>query len=479
MEALLSKFANPPSKLVKQFLELCTISNGFLDINIVTKYIVDSLSKIGIEAKIDENQNITAEIAKNLDFKRTIALHTHLDATRIGELTEIQVEQNDSDYIIKSEKSNFAASTFFAITTMLNVANESSNFKHGPILLIFTVNDELSLKGASLIPKWPALSFNALINLNSFNGDEIVVGGPIGKNFNISVKADFHDPEENQCVVSAVCSGLNGGCVSDVNANAVQWASSVLFQLSHSQIPFRLISLESGDYQYTVSTNYDLKILVPKEKGEEAVNIIHAAHMASVMEYVRSDSSNFNTIITEIQPQKALSVEYTLAITNFLSLLPSGVITNSLPYQGFETASNIGKVTINSEKIEILLQGLAMASGGMDRVTKIIKAAARTSKLNITVEEKDNWPQWGPRRRGFLVSILMSTGKEHFGKDLKLGLMPYAIAPSVLYDNGYDEASYAAIGPKISNFRAVGESISTDQIEKWAEYVISAIKNLA
>lgn len=479
MEKILASFSQAPSEIVKEFINLATMSSGFMNIEIISKYITEKLTNLGLEPKIDSNQNITAEIKGNLEFKHTVALHTHLDQTKIGEYSELQVEQGENTYNIKSEKSNFAASSYFAIATMLYVASEKDKFEHGPIVLIFTVNDELSLQGAAAIPEWPALSYNYCINLNNFQ-DCICVGGPLGKNIDIELNLEYKPPENDMCVVNAQCSGLNGGCASDVNANAVQWVSSVLYKLSQSDIPFRIICLESGKYQYTVSTNYELKILVPKDKGDAAVEIIHAAHMASVMEYVRSDHSEFHTEIAQIEPQDALSIEDSLALTYLLSLLPSGVITNSLPYLGFETASNIGKVSISKEsKNTIYLQLLAMASGGLDHVYKIVHCAFCTSCLKGKLNETGSWKQWGPRRRGMLFSKSVSVGNEVFGRDIRFGLLPYAIAPSKLCENGYDEATYISIGPKIENFRAIGEEISTTDIEKWSLYVRKAIEALA
>ena len=477
MEEEISSFLSENKVKVLQYFadQLKLVEKGF-DVEKISQFITEKLKSYEIEYQIDSSKNIICEISSNVPLKKVVALHTSLDSTKIGdENAKIEIIKNESKITFRSEKSNFGASSLFGVATMLAYVSDIKTREHGLIILFFTRNDEKNIDGTRAIPKWPTLSYNVCINLNGFSGDSLFIGGPCGKNINILPHLEFTLLDKDKYkMISASCTDMKGGVVDCYKGNAIQWCAHVLSALT-DQIEYHIASIESGETDYTMAASYHMKIIVPAEQSDQAIELMHAAHMDCVMQYIRADRSEFASKIEETDLIPSLSAEQSVNIVDMLMLLPNAVIVNSPVYNGFETASTIGKCTITQNKQEISMQLLAMAQGGLTDLLLKVKSAVRHSGIKAEVVECGYFPQWGPKRRGFLANTLSTKSEEVFGTKLPFGLQSIPLAPSILFDLGYDEASYASVGPKIENFRAKGESVDSDEIEKWYSFVEKCI----
>lgn len=469
MEELLLKISDDlKSESLNLFLEFAFLSNGeFFDTRKIVHLILEKLKKENVEYSTDTNGNITFIIPKNAEGYRVTALHSRIDSTKIGERINIQLSEDNS---IISENSNYNAACIFGVATMLYILHIRNEFEHGELLFIITLNDEVDLSGSRHIPKYPHFSFNTFINLNSYEGNKLSIGGPACRFINIKPKYIFESGIQNHKVLLISINDMNGGCLNGCNSSPVSFGVRILQKLRDSNIDYRIASIICGDTEYTVPRSIEIKLLIPNERADESVDITLSSENQNVMEFIRSESSCFNTEIINESIDSALSIRDSLKLTDILTLLPNGVLASSLPYNGcFETGSIIASLNITSEKSEIILQCLAMTNGGLERIEMIAKSAIRMDFDNYDVDISKKLVQWGPKRRSKIVNTIASVFKQHFHEaKIEFGLQSHPNSPSIFYDIGYDIADYISIGPVINDYRTKGESLSIAEINKWS-----------
>jgi dipeptidase D len=154
----------------------------------------------------DDDNNILVRLKSN-DFPEdapVVAIQTHLDMVWVGEQVDGKIKVNliknfkTSEGkiidVLQAQKSTLGADDGFGIALCLDIIENRDKFKHGPLELIMTTDEEQGLIGSKKLPKKgdnsgkiKEFKFKYLINCDCLLSDKIYVCCPGCEVFNIKL----------------------------------------------------------------------------------------------------------------------------------------------------------------------------------------------------------------------------------------------------------------------------------------------------
>src|SRR5512138_2265139 len=176
-----------PPLVWKYFAELSKVPRCSKHEQAAGRFVLDAAKKLGLEAKQDKSGNVVIRKPASAGRERTpsVCLQGHLDM--VCEKNNDVTHDFSKDPIELVRKGNFlmangttlGADNGIAVATNLAIAEDKS-LEHGPLELLFTIDEETGLTGANnLQPGF--LQSKILMNLDSEEEGALYVGCAGGK----------------------------------------------------------------------------------------------------------------------------------------------------------------------------------------------------------------------------------------------------------------------------------------------------------
>ncbi|MEW5818893.1 MAG: M20/M25/M40 family metallo-hydrolase [Cyanobacteriota bacterium] len=143
-------------EVVKTFLEIVPIHNPSENEEELTLWLVDKLTSLELDSLVQDNfGNVVAKINSNIaDNTKSIMFIAHLDSVNPCKNIETLIEKDKNDYIIYSEGETILSADdkagIAAIVEAIKIIKEG-NFEYPDIELVFTVQEEIGLKGSKML----------------------------------------------------------------------------------------------------------------------------------------------------------------------------------------------------------------------------------------------------------------------------------------------------------------------------------------
>src|SRR5271157_4094939 len=206
-----------PGLLWKYFAEISKIPRGSKNEKQISAYIVLTAKSQGLEVKQDKFLNVVVKkpASPGRENVASLCLQGHLDM--VCEKNKETVHNFEKDPIELVRKGNMlmangttlGADNGVAVATNLAIMEDKS-LVHGPLELLFTIDEETGLTGASnLAPD--SLESKTLMNLDSEEEGALYVGCSGGKDTVATWKAGFEKAPAQTTAVRLKVSGLRGG----------------------------------------------------------------------------------------------------------------------------------------------------------------------------------------------------------------------------------------------------------------------------
>ncbi len=137
--------------LIKTFIDLAEIPSPSLKEDKVADKIIEILEKINVSTQKDSYGNVIAKLvpSKGCENVPSLLLSAHMDV--VGDSSPVNISLSDNKKYIETDKTRSLGSDDKAgAAAMLDITNDLINnpeFKHGPIELLFTRDEEIGMTG--------------------------------------------------------------------------------------------------------------------------------------------------------------------------------------------------------------------------------------------------------------------------------------------------------------------------------------------
>jgi len=279
----------------KWFLLLNEIPRPSAHMELVSQWILDIAKFVhpSATAKRDAAGNAVIYIpaSPGLEGKPAIVLQTHLDmvptTTRDFDFKKDLLEMFVDGKYLRAKETTLGADDGSGVAIALALAQDSS-IKHGPIELLFTVDEEIGLEGAVALKEGELLSSNAkyLINVDSEEFGEICLScaGAALRHLSIPVQRSPLPAgwRSAKFVISMLLGGHTGVDIHLGRANAIKWLIYMLCENGPAikGTPFRIHSIKAGNAHNAVPSKAEVEFGVPEDQYdrfvEGMVNVFNA-----------------------------------------------------------------------------------------------------------------------------------------------------------------------------------------------------------
>ena len=284
------------------------------------------------------------------------------------------------------------------------------NIPHGPLRLIFTTDEEQGMSGALNIHKEHFEDAQFMINCDSENFDEIVVGSAGNIRADFTRKINFVDAEIFTSSLNSVAAfkikidGLRGGHsgieIDDNRANAIKILAKFLTEIN-LRGNVRLAEISGGTALNVIPSTADATILTDLT-CDELKNI--SAEISAQVKKIFIGEVNLMIDVEKIDmPSKIFSVEDFKNLLDLLTMIHSGVfeLSNTSPKFVVES-SNLGIIRTD-DKILVQIMPRFNINELCAEIENVNLTLARLTNFDVSFNSKS--PAWNFKPDGKLSKI--------------------------------------------------------------------------
>ncbi len=374
----------------------------------------------------------------------------------------------EGDWII-GDGTTLGADNGIGVATMLCVG-ESEDVTHGPIELLFTVDEETGLTGAkNLDPR--IVRGRVLINLDSEDDCVLYIGCAGGTDTRFELAASKVPVPVGAKGLRVAVSGLRGGhSGTDIDKNrlnAIRAMTHVL-QDAAKVTPLLLAHIGGGNKRNAIPRECSVALYCPGAAEKELREAVERTHEVLATRF-RGLDDGLMVSVEDLPPGStgvAFSAEQTSRLLDLLRAIPTGVIAMSQDIRGLvETSSNLAVVGMSSDDtVEVACSSRSSVEEGMRDTLDTLHALARLARAKI--EEQEGYPGWRPDMSSRLLALTKLAHRKLFDNDPLVTAVHAGLECGLIGERipGMDMVSF---GPQINGAHAPGERVSISSVERF------------
>ncbi len=398
-----------PRPLWKHFDDLLTIPRPSRHEEKARDYVIGVAERKGLRHREDAIGNVVVlkPASPGKEGAPAVVLQAHLDMVTEKNAGTVHdffkdpiIPRRDGDWV-KATGTTLGADNGIGAATILAVL-EADDLVHGPLELLFTVDEETGLTGAlDLDPAALDLQGRLLLNLDSEEEDTVTVGCAGGSTSLLTLPLESAPAPAGTAALDVKLSGLKGGHsgmeIHLQRGNASKLLARVLFATAQ-QTPFHLASFAGGNKHNALPREASAQVIVPTA-SRDAFQAAAGQELAAIAAEIRSADPDVKLDIAEIPEASAPGSIWTLAasrrVLDLLNALPHGVLTMSYDIAGLvETSTNLATVTSTGDSLAILMSTRSSVATAMRATKRRLRAIAELA--GAAVEETEGYPGWKP-----------------------------------------------------------------------------------
>ena len=475
-----------PELVWKYFAQISRIPRCSKNEAAMTKYVLDTAKKLGLQAKADKFGNVVVRkpASAGREQVRSVALQGHLDMVCEKNKDKVHDFLKDPIELVRKGNTMMADGTTLGADNGVGVATnlaimEDRSLQHGPLEFLFTVDEETGLTGAHNVVE-AFLESRTLLNLDSEEEGALYVGCSGGSDTIGTWHVHFEEVKAPNEAVQVSVTGLKGGHsgleIDKGRGNAVKIMGRALAALS--TVGARLSVINGGNKHNAIPRECEAVLLIPRQKLDEAEKIIGAVN-ATIKAELATVEPDLVINLSTMKTRKTIKVwkkAEQRRILQTISALPHGVMKMSADIPGLvETSTNVAVIKTIKDSIKI---ATSQRSSVASEITDIAETVSVIFELGgALVEANDGYPGWKPNMDSPILSLAKSAYRSLYGKDPEVKAIHAGLECGILGERipGMDMLSF---GPTLEGVHSPDEKIYIDTVEKFWNFLLEILKKV-
>jgi len=474
-----------PARVWYYFGEICKIPRPSKKEKLITDYIVSVARKLNLEHELDETGNILIRKPATEAYTHypVVILQSHVDM--VCEKNSDSYHEFDNDPIIpriegewvKATGTTLGADDGIGIATQLAIL-EANDIEHGPLEMLFTVDEETGLTGAKGL-KPGFLKGNILLNLDSEDEGELFIGCAGGQDTKafmsysrIAVNYDFTG---YQIKVSGLQGGHSGDDINKGRGNAVKILNRFLWTASH-QFEVRISEIDGGNLRNAIAREAFANIIVPNRFNNDFISYVRKFNTIVKQEFRVTEPGLLVNYLPIELPSFLIDLSTQERLLNALYACPHGVIAMSADVPNFvETSTNLASVKMTDKIIEIGTSQRSSSEHGKQDVLNMVESVFRLAGAKITHD--DGYPGWTPNPKSPILDITRNAYIKLFNQEPKV-LAIHAGLECGLIGEQYPGIDMISYGPTIKGAHSPDERLEIKTVQRFWDLTLEVLKNI-
>ena len=402
-------------------------------------------------------------------------LQSHVDMVCEKEETSTHDFSKDPIKLVEKDGWIFGDDTSLGADNGIGVALAlaSIHVPHGPLELLFTVDEETGLNGANDLEEG-VLKGKKMINLDSEEEGVLIVGCAGGNqiDINIPVQLEKSDPDNKSYLikVEGLLGGHSGVNINHDRVNAIQLLTGIMTNLQN-KFSFSLISLEGGTKHNAIPREAEAKISA-KQQDLEKIDAYLNQNKEQIVQLSKQSEPNLQINTSFCDSEKDLtvySVDCGKNIVRTLNALPNGVYRFVEEVDDMvETSNNLARAgRLNSGDKEFFHIITSQRSSKLKRLDEISDKVVSIGQLaQAEVSLCDPYSPWDPNMKSPLLTTCTNLYNELFQpKKAKVEVIHAGLECGVI-GSKYPGLDMISMGPNILDPHSPKECVEIATVDK-------------
>jgi dipeptidase D len=384
---------------------------------------------------------------------------------------------------IKATDTTLGADNGIGVAAILAVL-EADDLVHGPLELLFTVDEETGLTGVvDLDAEAIALRGRRLLNLDSEEEGAVTIGCAGGALTRMLLPAETVPLPGGKEVLELRLSGLKGGHsgmeIHLQRGNAVQLLARILHMASQDgqDGPFHLASFQGGNKHNALAREATARVVLPAGRRAAFTEAVER-EAAAIRDEFRAVEPDLRCEVAEGAPsERVWSGALGRKLLLLLTALPHGVLAMSQDIPGLvETSVNLASVAEQNGDVHVLLS--IRSSVGSALLAQRYRLRVFADLVGARVEENPGYPAWKPELNSPLLGLFRDVHRRVRGTDAELKAVHAGLECGVLGEkfSGMDMISF---GPVIEGAHSPDERVNVESVGRFYQLLKATLEELA
>lgn len=330
---------------------------------------------------------------------------------------------------------------------------------HGPLELLFTVDEETGLTGASKLD--PTLvSGRTLLNLDTEEDGAFYIGCAGGADARSVFSVTLEPAPAGHVALAVRVRGLRGGHsgvdIHENRGNALKFLARALAAARRVAPELRIAELSGGSKHNAIPREADAVITVP------------AGSLAQVRQAIEEMAAVLKEEFGEIDPGQKVEVEETTPtqvfaaadgerILNALLACPHGVLAMSRAVPGLvETSNNLAVVTTEGSQVKVVTSSRSSVMPSLRATLQQVEAVFRLA--GAQVEVRDGYPGWKPNPNSPVLQLAKEVFHREFGREPEVKAIHAGLECGLIGEK-FPGMDMLSLGPQIESPHSPDERV--------------------
>lgn len=468
--------------VLQYFYEIATIPRPSKQEEQIIAWLIDFAKSHGYDYKLDQVGNLVIKVPapKEASGRPTVVLQAHVDM--VCEKSPESKHDFSKDSLVLEEKDGWLTAkgtTLGAdngIGIALALAAAEGIESHGPLELLFTVDEETGLTGAANLEAG-FIEGDILINLDSEDHGVLIIGCAGGTQLDIllPLKEESIDPALK--LFKVACNGFMGGHsginINGQRVNAIKLLAEVLHAIS-SEIELRVATIDGGTAHNAIPRDAYCHLWLSAKEKDLVETLLGKWEKQTQHLYPKEQGFSLRlSPQTEFKNKgKLLAVDIKKGI-DLLKAIPHGVYRHEAQNGHLvETSSTLARVCV----IEKLDQSF-LSIMSTQRSSKIEMLGEITSNITAICQlagaqfsQSGFYPPWQPDLKSGILGKCQAIYRDLFHVSPTIEIIHAGLECGIIGEK-FPHLEMISFGPTIKNPHSLAESLDLKTVDKTWQFL--------
>ena len=357
---------------------------------------------------------------------------------------------------------------------------EDRSLVHGPLELLFTIDEETGLTGAQRLEPG-VLRSRILLNLDSEEEGEIYVGCAGGTDtqgvWRIAREAARPGAVALQLRVTGLRGGHSGIEIDKGRGNALKILGRVLQALAQGA-GARIVDLHGGNKRNAIPREAFATVVVSASRASRARRIV-ASWNGIVRDELGSVEPDLGVTLAEaaLDGRSVLKRRHQKQILQALGALPHGVVKMSAAIPGLvETSTNLAVVATEGDTVSLATSQRSSVASEKEEIAGTVQTIL--ALCGAEVARGDGYPGWKPNMGSPTLARALATYDSLFGKKPEVKAIHAGLECGLIGEK-YPGMDMISFGPTMKEVHSPQERIYVDTVPRFWTFLTALLKALA
>ena len=462
-----------PSCIWRNFDALTKVPRPSGHLKKVQQFLLDFAKRVGVEAFIDEGNNIVMKkpATPGMERRKVVLMQAHMDM-----VPQKSPESNhnfetdpietyiDGEGWVRAKGTTLGADNGLGVAAIMAVM-EATDLQHGPVEGLITADEETGMFGANDLPKGE-LNGDIMLNLDSEMWGKFVIGsaGGVDVDTTLDYKEVETDPED--AALKVTLKGLRGGHsgleIHEGRANA----NKLMVRFVREAIETceaRLVSWNGRNMRNAIPFKAEVVLTMPKENVEAVKSLVDdwKADFEDEYKYIEENIEFFAEKVET--PKTEVPVEIQDNLIDAIYACHNGVVRMIPAYPDVvETSSNLAIIKIENGKAAFKILVRSSREDMKDYAVKTLESCFNMAGMKV--EASGSYGGWDPNPNSEILNMLKRIYKEQNGKEAIVQVDHAGLECSVILEK-YPNMDVVSLGPTLLSPHTTNERCQISTVE--------------